>query len=146
MRIMAGVFSDPSRVVAWGDCAHPEQLHGDQRRTERSAPPKKPIEVLQVIEYLRAFLVGREAWAGFNMLPIISGAFGIFQRDLVKQVGGFRTHAVGEDLDLVIRFIATSRKRAVPITSISFPILPAGRRRPQTWLRWRDSERVGTKA
>ncbi|MGA2744132.1 MAG: glycosyltransferase family 2 protein, partial [Candidatus Sulfotelmatobacter sp.] len=41
--------------------------------------------------------------ATFNMLPIISGAFGIFRRDLVKQVGGFRTHAVGEDLDLVIR-------------------------------------------
>jgi len=65
--------------------------------------PKSPIEVMQVIEYLRAFLVGREAWAGFNMLPIISGAFGVFQRDLVLQVGGFRTHAVGEDLDLVIR-------------------------------------------
>jgi cellulose synthase/poly-beta-1,6-N-acetylglucosamine synthase-like glycosyltransferase len=58
---------------------------------------------MQVIEYLRAFLVGREAWAGFNMLPIISGAFGVFQRDLVLQVGGFRTHAVGEDLDLVVR-------------------------------------------
>ena len=65
--------------------------------------PKSPIEVMQVIEYLRAFLVGREAWAGFNMLPIISGAFGVFQRDLVMQVGGFRTGAVGEDLDLVIR-------------------------------------------
>jgi cellulose synthase/poly-beta-1,6-N-acetylglucosamine synthase-like glycosyltransferase len=31
------------------------------------------------------------------------GAFGIFQRDRVIQVGGFRTHLVGEDLDLVIR-------------------------------------------
>jgi cellulose synthase/poly-beta-1,6-N-acetylglucosamine synthase-like glycosyltransferase len=65
--------------------------------------PKSPIEVMQVVEYLRAFLVGREAWATFNMLPIISGAFGIFQTDLTKKVGGFRTHAVGEDLDLVIR-------------------------------------------
>jgi len=108
--------------------------------------PKKPIEVLQVIEYLRAFLVGREAWAGFNMLPIISGAFGIFQRDLVKQVGGFRTHAVGEDLDLVIRLHRHLQEEGRPYHINFIPILPAGRRRPQTWLRWRDSERVGTKA
>jgi cellulose synthase/poly-beta-1,6-N-acetylglucosamine synthase-like glycosyltransferase len=103
-RIMAGVFSDPSRVVAVGGIVrilnNCTVTNGELKEVRL---PKKPIEVLQVIEYLRAFLVGREAWAGFNMLPIISGAFGIFQRDLVKEVGGFRTHAVGEDLDLVIR-------------------------------------------
>jgi cellulose synthase/poly-beta-1,6-N-acetylglucosamine synthase-like glycosyltransferase len=65
--------------------------------------PKRGIEVLQVIEYLRAFLIGREAWAHFNALPIISGAFGIFRKDLVKKVGGFRARAIGEDLDLVVR-------------------------------------------
>jgi cellulose synthase/poly-beta-1,6-N-acetylglucosamine synthase-like glycosyltransferase len=37
------------------------------------------------------------------MLPIISGAFGVFHKELIKQIGGFRTHAVGEDLDLVVR-------------------------------------------
>jgi cellulose synthase/poly-beta-1,6-N-acetylglucosamine synthase-like glycosyltransferase len=58
---------------------------------------------LQVIEYLRAFLIGREAWARFNVLPIISGAFGIFRTDLVRQVHGYRAHAVGEDFDLVVR-------------------------------------------
>jgi cellulose synthase/poly-beta-1,6-N-acetylglucosamine synthase-like glycosyltransferase len=59
--------------------------------------------VLQVIEYLRAFLIGREAWARKNMLMIISGAFGVFRTDLVRAIGGFRSHAIGEDIDLVTR-------------------------------------------
>jgi len=104
LRIMQGVFSDPSQVVAVGGIVR--VLNGSrvvQGELQEVRLPKSAMEVMQVIEYLRAFLVGREAWAGFNMLPIISGAFGVFQRDLVKQVGGFRTHAVGEDLDLVIR-------------------------------------------
>ena len=42
-------------------------------------------------------------------------------------------------------FIVTSRRKAVRITSISFPIRPAGRRRPQIWLHWPDSGRDGTK-
>ncbi|HMH05266.1 MAG TPA: glycosyltransferase family 2 protein, partial [Terriglobales bacterium] len=104
VRIMAGVFSDPGRVVAVGGIVR--VLNGSRvvdNQIEEVRLPKRALEVMQVIEYLRAFLVGREGWAGFNMLPIISGAFGVFQRDLVKQVGGFRTRAVGEDLDLVIR-------------------------------------------
>ncbi len=26
--------------------------------------PRKSIEIIQVVEYLRAFLIGREAWRG----------------------------------------------------------------------------------
>jgi cellulose synthase/poly-beta-1,6-N-acetylglucosamine synthase-like glycosyltransferase len=104
LRIMEGVFSDPSQVVAVGGIVR--VLNGSRVEHGKLGDvclPRHPMEVMQVIEYLRAFLVGREAWAGFNMLPIISGAFGVFQRDLVKHIGGFRTHAVGEDLDLVLR-------------------------------------------
>jgi cellulose synthase/poly-beta-1,6-N-acetylglucosamine synthase-like glycosyltransferase len=104
LRIMAGVFSDPSRVVAVGGIVR--ALNGcrvEQGELQEVRLPKRGIEVLQVIEYLRAFLIGREAWAHFNALPIISGAFGIFRKDLVKKVGGFRARAIGEDLDLVVR-------------------------------------------
>jgi len=65
--------------------------------------PQKSIEVIQVVEYLRAFLIGREAWARGNMLMIISGAFGVFLTDLVRAVGGYRSCAIGEDFDLVAR-------------------------------------------
>src|SRR5437588_633803 len=101
---MAGVFSDPSRVVAVGGIVR--VLNGcrvEHGELEQVRLPKRGIEVLQVIEYLRAFLIGREAWAHFNALPIISGAFGIFRKDLLKKVGGFRARAIGEDLDLVVR-------------------------------------------
>ncbi len=104
VRIMAGVFSDPGRVVAVGGIVR--VLNGSrvvQNQIEQVRLPKPAVEVMQVIEYLRAFLVGREGWAAFNMLPIISGAFGVFQRDLVKQLGGFRNRAVGEDIDLIVR-------------------------------------------
>jgi cellulose synthase/poly-beta-1,6-N-acetylglucosamine synthase-like glycosyltransferase len=104
LRIVEGVFSDPSQVVAVGGIVRvlngSRVVHGELQEVRL---PKSAMEVMQVIEYLRAFMVGREAWASFNMLPIISGAFGVFQKELVKQIGGFRTHAVGEDLDLVVR-------------------------------------------
>ncbi len=104
LRIMAGVFADPSRVVAVGGIVRVLNgcgVEGGELKEVRL--PKRPLEVMQVIEYLRAFLIGREAWAQYNALPIISGAFGIFRKDLVKKVGGFRTGAIGEDFDLVVR-------------------------------------------
>jgi cellulose synthase/poly-beta-1,6-N-acetylglucosamine synthase-like glycosyltransferase len=104
LRIMAGVFSDPQRIVAVGGIVR--ILNGCQvadGHLKQVRLPRGWIEIMQVIEYLRAFLIGREAWAHFNALPIISGAFGIFRTDLVRQVGGFRARAIGEDFDLVVR-------------------------------------------
>ena len=57
----------------------------------------------QVLEYLRAFLFGRMAWSELDSLLIVSGAFGVFKRDAVVEVGGFRHDTVGEDIDLVVR-------------------------------------------
>jgi cellulose synthase/poly-beta-1,6-N-acetylglucosamine synthase-like glycosyltransferase len=104
LRIMAGVLTDTQGIAAAGGIVRVlngcEVFHGELRQV---GLPRRSLEIMQVIEYLRAFLIGREAWAQFNALPIISGAFGIFRTDLVRQVKGFRPHAVGEDFDLVVR-------------------------------------------
>jgi cellulose synthase/poly-beta-1,6-N-acetylglucosamine synthase-like glycosyltransferase len=103
-RIMAGIISEPERVVAVGGIVrilNGSRVEGAELKEVRL--PRTHIEILQVVEYLRAFLVGREAWAAFNLLPIISGAFGIFRRDLLLKIGGFRAEAVGEDFDLIVR-------------------------------------------
>jgi cellulose synthase/poly-beta-1,6-N-acetylglucosamine synthase-like glycosyltransferase len=104
LRAMLPVLSDPKYVVAVGGIIR--VLNGSEIRAgqlRRVRLPRKPIEVIQVIEYLRAFLIGRESWAQANMLMIISGAFGIFRTDLVRDVGGYRPNAIGEDFDLVAR-------------------------------------------
>lgn len=65
--------------------------------------PKNIWSRFQVIEYLRAFLLGRMSLSQINGLPLVSGASGLFKKDLVVEVGGYDTSTVGEDMELVIR-------------------------------------------
>ena len=69
----------------------------------RVAAPRSLLATTQVLEYLRAFLFGRMAWSELESLVIISGAFGVFRKDVVVEIGGFRHETVGEDMDLVVR-------------------------------------------
>ncbi|CAM3783183.1 glycosyltransferase family 2 protein [Mesobacillus thioparans] len=64
---------------------------------------KNPLVIMQVIEYLRAFLMGRIGLSRHNLLLIISGAFGVFSKHWVVQAGGYRSDTVGEDMELVVR-------------------------------------------
>jgi cellulose synthase/poly-beta-1,6-N-acetylglucosamine synthase-like glycosyltransferase len=63
---------------------------------------KRPLVILQIIEYLRAFLMGRVGLSRHNLLLIVSGAFGVFSKHWVIQAGGY-SHTVGEDMELVVR-------------------------------------------
>jgi cellulose synthase/poly-beta-1,6-N-acetylglucosamine synthase-like glycosyltransferase/FtsZ-interacting cell division protein YlmF len=65
--------------------------------------PRSSLARFQIIEYLRAFLIGRAGWSRLRTLLIISGAFGVFRRDVLVEVGGYRTDTVGEDLELIVR-------------------------------------------
>ena len=64
---------------------------------------KKLLPLFQVVEYLRAFLSGLMFWNVFSGTLIISGAFGVFKKSIVLEVGGYRTDTVGEDMELVTR-------------------------------------------
>ncbi|CAM3891506.1 glycosyltransferase [Flavobacterium cucumis] len=65
--------------------------------------PKNLIARIQVLEYLRAFVLGRMAWAKLDGLLLISGAFGMFDKEIILKVGGYNTNTVGEDMELVVR-------------------------------------------
>lgn len=81
--------------------------------------PRELLARLQVLEYLRAFLAGRMGWHELEATLIISGAFGVFRRDLVVSVGGYATDTVGEDMELVVRLHRYCRERRIPY-SIGF--------------------------
>ena len=65
--------------------------------------PRHAVPGFQVVEYLRAFLFGRLGWNRLGGNLIISGAFGLFRREAVIAVGGYRHDTVGEDMELVLR-------------------------------------------
>ncbi|MFB1052174.1 glycosyltransferase family 2 protein [Paraliobacillus sp. JSM ZJ581] len=65
--------------------------------------PWRPIIGMQVMEYDRSFLASRILLDQFNGNLIISGAFGLFKKDVVIAVGGYKTDTIGEDMELVMR-------------------------------------------
>lgn len=65
--------------------------------------PKSLLARVQVVEYLRAFLLGRMAWSRMDGLLLISGAFGMFDREIVIKCGAYSTKTVGEDMELLVR-------------------------------------------
>lgn len=65
--------------------------------------PKTFLEIIQTLEYDRTFLASRAFFDLFNGNIIISGAFGLFKKNLVINCGGYKTNTVGEDMELVIR-------------------------------------------
>ncbi len=65
--------------------------------------PKSWLARYQVVEYLRAFLVGRLGWDRLGGNLIISGAFGLFRRAAVVTAGGYAHDSIGEDMELVTR-------------------------------------------
>jgi len=65
--------------------------------------PKTWLEQGQILEYLRAFLLGRMAWSRLNGLLVISGAFGLFDKKIAIKAGGYDTNTVGEDMEIIVR-------------------------------------------
>ncbi|MED1915843.1 glycosyltransferase [Bacillus thuringiensis] len=65
--------------------------------------PDKFLPMMQSVEYLKAFLGGRIGWSAINGLIIVSGAFGVFRKDYIIKVGGYREGYPGEDMNIIIK-------------------------------------------
>jgi cellulose synthase/poly-beta-1,6-N-acetylglucosamine synthase-like glycosyltransferase len=72
--------------------------------------PRKPLEALQAVEYLRAFLAGRLGWNRLGGNLVISGAFGLFRREAMIEAGGYLHETVGEDMEVVVRMRRFARR------------------------------------
>lgn len=73
--------------------------------------PKNFVERFQIVEYFRSFLSGRVSWGVTNSMLIVSGAFGVFKKQTVIDVGGFKTDTIGEDMEIVVRIHKHMRQK-----------------------------------
>jgi cellulose synthase/poly-beta-1,6-N-acetylglucosamine synthase-like glycosyltransferase len=112
--------TDPDDVVAVGGTvriANGAVIENNAVTEPRISPTG--VEATQTAEYLRGFLGGRIAWPRLNGLLIISGAFGVFRRDIVLKAGGLSKETLGEDMELVMRLHHQLRP-VRPRTQISY--------------------------
>jgi cellulose synthase/poly-beta-1,6-N-acetylglucosamine synthase-like glycosyltransferase len=123
---VAKPFSDdPAHVVATGGVVR--IANGCTTVAGRVVDARIPdtwLPRIQVVEYLRAFLLGRAGWSRLGCLTVISGAFGLFRRDLLVELGGLDRHCMGEDAELVVRVHRRMREldRAYRVVFVAEPI------------------------
>jgi cellulose synthase/poly-beta-1,6-N-acetylglucosamine synthase-like glycosyltransferase len=93
-------------------------------RLEKIFLPTNYWARMQSLEYIRAFIIGRMAWARINGLLLISGAFGAFDKEIAIKAGGYNHKTVGEDMELVVRMrrYMEEQKQPYRVTYIPDPL------------------------
>ena len=116
---------DPVRTVATGGVVRAANgCTVTAGRITKVGMPREWLARIQVVEYLRAFLLGRSGWSRLRGLILISGAFGVFRRDLLVEIGGLDHGSIGEDFELVMRLhdVMTRRRADYRVAFVSEPV------------------------
>lgn len=112
LRLVRPFVDAPGVTIAAGGVvrvANGSEIYGG--RVHEVRLPRRPLPLIQIVEYLRAFLFGRMGWSTGNTLLVISGAFGLFEKRAAVSAGGYATNSVGEDMELVVRMHRQRRER-----------------------------------
>jgi cellulose synthase/poly-beta-1,6-N-acetylglucosamine synthase-like glycosyltransferase len=113
-------FAEDESLIAAGGTIRPLAAAALLEGSD-GAVPKGWLARLQIVEYTRAFLLGRLGWSRLDSLIIISGAFGLFRHGAVMQAGGYRVGIVGEDVELVVRLHKHFCQRNLPYRMLFVP-------------------------
>lgn len=125
LKVMKPIIESNEEVIACGGSVRiangSDISMGDVMNVSLS---EKILVIMQVIEYLRAFLMGRIALSQYNMVLIISGAFSVFSKKAVIEAGGYLKNAIGEDMELVVRLhrIMKEQKASKRIVFVPDPV------------------------
>lgn len=115
-------LEDPNTVAAGGYVAIANGARVQGARVIDAGMPRSWLARFQIIEYMRSFLLFRLACASQNAVIIVSGAFGLFRRDAVIEVGGFNRKAIGEDMDLTLKLQRHFRAQRRPFRIAFVPV------------------------
>lgn len=112
--LMEEFLIDDEVIAVGGRIGICNELSFENNKPKAQKLPKNWLAALQVLEYDRSFLCSRAFFNAFNGNLIISGALGLFKKDMVLKVGGYRTDALGEDMDIATRLHQYCKKNKIP--------------------------------
>jgi cellulose synthase/poly-beta-1,6-N-acetylglucosamine synthase-like glycosyltransferase len=120
------VLRDPARIVGVTSqivvASHPEQPYEESRGLMRSSL----LHNFQHLEYLRSFLNDRLAWSRMGFMLCASGAFALYRRDVIEEVGGFSPEFSCEDMEFTFRVHEHFLRNGRPFRVVAMPD-PVGR-------------------
>ena len=112
LRVVRPFIDDPHLTIAAGGTIRiANGCKVDAGRISEIHLPRNFLALVQIVEYLRAFLIARLGLGKMQALTVISGAFGLFSRSHVVEVGGYSHATVGEDMELVLKLHRLMRDR-----------------------------------
>ncbi len=122
--LMAGmrlVLRDPATVIGVTSIlsiAEQPELRILEPRGQRRID-RRPLLAFQQLDYTRSFLAARLAWSRFNFMLCSVGAFSLWRRDVVEEVGGFSTDFTCEDIEITFRIHEHFRRTGQPYRILS---------------------------
>jgi cellulose synthase/poly-beta-1,6-N-acetylglucosamine synthase-like glycosyltransferase len=93
---------DDENIIASGGVVHIMQMFKLENRL-------KPIVLIQALDYIKGFYIYKASLAYNDALSIISGAFAVYRKNIIRKIGGFKT-VLGEDIDITLRLQSYAKK------------------------------------
>jgi len=100
---------------------------------------KNILVKLQQYEYFINLELGRRFSSMMGTLLIISGAFGVFWKDLVRSLGNYDTDTITEDFDITFKMRKLGRRIVFNEKAIAWTFVP------ETWKEWLRQRRRWTR-
>ena len=91
LQTFRAVLQNPEIVGIGGQIAIINGCKLKSSRVVERRMPKNSLARFQIVEYIRSFTVGRIAFSRYDSLLLISGAFGVFQKEFIQKIGGYLT-------------------------------------------------------
>ncbi len=115
MQNPAEVIGVTSQVAISGRPEHARQRDGLVR------VDRNPLIAYQWLDYLRSFGTARLAWSRGNYMLCAIGAFMIWRKDIVLELGGMSSEFTCEDIEFTFRVHEYFRTKKLPYRILSLP-------------------------
>lgn len=101
--IASPILEDDDMIACGGMIGISNDIVIEKGYVKQYKMPRNLLVCMQILEYDRSFLSSKILLDQFNGNLIISGAFGLFKKDIAITVGGYDTNTLGEDMELVVK-------------------------------------------
>jgi cellulose synthase/poly-beta-1,6-N-acetylglucosamine synthase-like glycosyltransferase len=119
LQAFRSVLDNQDIVAVGGQVAIVNSSYVEHGKVIEPRLSKKWVVRFQIVEYIRSFSLGRTALSRLRAILIISGVFGIFNKEFVQNIGGYLTkyvtskiateytgkdvETVCEDMEIIVR-------------------------------------------